>query len=163
MGLMKCPRCELNYIHEDEQFCNICRRNMKGEKDEVEEMQNMCLECGENHALKGKELCAYCLGERKRREKLEALMDKPAELDVELTQLDEIDVPANSDIPSEDLREMHEEFGDDEEGNEEEDEESPDDEELDEELEEEYEILLGGDGLLDDLLDDDEDEDDEDE
>ena len=31
MGLRKCPRCELNYIRDDEQLCNVCKRHMKGE------------------------------------------------------------------------------------------------------------------------------------
>ncbi len=113
MVLQKCPRCELNYIREDEKYCNVCRREIKGEKDDTEELQNLCMECGENNALKGQELCAYCLGEKRRREKLETLMEQPtAELDVELTQLDEIDVPTNADIPSEDLQEIHKEFAD---------------------------------------------------
>lgn len=156
MGLVKCPRCELNYIQGDEQFCNICRRSMKGEKDEVEELQNICLECGENRALKGKEYCAYCLGERKRREKLEALLDTPAEMDVELTQLDEIDMPTNSDIPSEDLQELDEEFGDDEEETEN---EEPVDS-LDEDLDDDFDYLLDDNDddelLFDENMDDDE-------
>lgn len=113
MGLKKCPRCELNYMQEDEKYCNVCARQMKGERDDSEEQ--LCSECGENRALKGRDLCAYCLGEKKRREKLEALMDRPAEMGMELTQLDEIDVPTNTDIPSEDLQEIHKEFGDEEE------------------------------------------------
>ena len=32
MGLRKCPRCELNYIRDDEQLCNVCKRHMKGER-----------------------------------------------------------------------------------------------------------------------------------
>ena len=29
MALRKCPRCELNYIKDDEKYCNVCRREMK--------------------------------------------------------------------------------------------------------------------------------------
>ena len=38
MKLVKCPRCELNYITENEKYCKVCLREMKGEspKDEVE-------------------------------------------------------------------------------------------------------------------------------
>ena len=118
MGLHKCPRCELNYIRDDEKYCNVCRRQMKGEADDSEDMQNICLECGENPALAGQELCGYCMSERRRREKMETLMEQPTPIAMDMTQLDEIDVPLSSDIPSEDLQEIHKEFGDgeDEEG-----------------------------------------------
>ena len=45
MTLTKCPRCELNYILDGEQYCKICRMEMKGEpvRDEIE----MCTVCGE--------------------------------------------------------------------------------------------------------------------
>ena len=29
MALRKCPKCELNYIREGEQYCNLCMRAMK--------------------------------------------------------------------------------------------------------------------------------------
>ena len=35
MGLRKCPRCELNYIRDDEQLCNVCKRHMKGGADDL--------------------------------------------------------------------------------------------------------------------------------
>jgi hypothetical protein len=112
MGLRKCPRCELNYIKDDEKYCNVCRREMKGEADDSEDMQNICIECGENPALNGQELCAYCLSERRRREKMETLMEQPTPIAMDMTQLDEIDVPLSTDIPTEDLQEIHKEFGD---------------------------------------------------
>lgn len=127
MGLHKCPRCELNYIRDDEKYCNVCRRQMKGESDDAEEMQNLCLECGENPAVAGQELCGYCLSERRRREKMEKLMDQPTQIAMDMTQLDEIDVPLSSDIPSEDLQEMHKEFGDDDDTADDEEELKPDD------------------------------------
>lgn len=45
MKLVKCPRCELNYITENEKYCKVCLREMKGEspKDEVE----LCSVCNE--------------------------------------------------------------------------------------------------------------------
>ncbi|MBR3381926.1 MAG: hypothetical protein IKG85_02660 [Clostridia bacterium] len=61
MGLRKCPRCELNYIKDDEKLCNVCRRSAKL-SDESEE-ETVCIECGEHPALKGKELCAECYRE----------------------------------------------------------------------------------------------------
>ena len=31
MKLVKCPRCDLNYIQETEKYCKVCLREMKGE------------------------------------------------------------------------------------------------------------------------------------
>jgi len=68
MGLKKCPKCELNYIKEEEKFCHVCR----GAKVvRSEETQAMCSECGENPAFKNTGLCLECLKEQRRREWLE--------------------------------------------------------------------------------------------
>ncbi|MBQ3849565.1 MAG: hypothetical protein IKH21_03795 [Clostridia bacterium] len=61
MGLKKCPRCELNYIKDDEKLCNVCKRSAKLSNESEEEA--MCIECGEHPALKGKELCSECYRE----------------------------------------------------------------------------------------------------
>jgi hypothetical protein len=79
MALHKCPKCELNYIREGEEFCEVCTREMKrvqarirqtdedGEETEV----IMCSECGEQPAARGGELCLSCLKEKKRQVVLE--------------------------------------------------------------------------------------------
>ncbi|MBQ6398596.1 MAG: hypothetical protein IJI21_00585 [Clostridia bacterium] len=61
MKLVKCPRCDLNYIREDEKYCKICLRELKGEKheDEVE----LCSICNEAPVLPGKDVCLFCLKE----------------------------------------------------------------------------------------------------
>lgn len=61
MTLVKCPRCDLNYITEDQKYCKVCLREMKGEslEDEVE----MCSICNEAPALPGKDVCLFCLKE----------------------------------------------------------------------------------------------------
>ncbi len=137
MGLRKCPRCELNYIREDEKFCNVCRREIIGETDETEEIQNLCQECGENPAALGQELCTYCLNERRRRQKLQNLMAHPPKIEVDMTQLDEIDVPISNDIPSDDLQDIHKEFGDDSQDDEEDDETDSESDEAEIEFDEE--------------------------
>lgn len=63
MGLRKCPRCELNYIRDDEKYCNVCKREMKGEPD-VEDGVVLCIECGENPVVKGSDLARFALGRR---------------------------------------------------------------------------------------------------
>ena len=61
MALIKCPRCELNYIQDTEGYCKICKREMKGEvqREEIE----MCTICNEAPALPGKDACLFCLKE----------------------------------------------------------------------------------------------------
>ena len=61
MGFIKCPRCELNYIREEEQFCSVCKREMRGE--EQEELVELCSVCGENPVMPGKDVCYACYKE----------------------------------------------------------------------------------------------------
>ena len=61
MQLIKCPRCDLNYIREDEKYCKICLRELKGEKN-VEEVE-LCSICNEEPALPGRDICLFCLKE----------------------------------------------------------------------------------------------------
>jgi hypothetical protein len=80
MALRKCPKCELNYIKDDEQYCNVCLRELKTavshhkQEDEDEEII-MCTECGEAPAVRGSDLCAECLKEAKRQTELENAAD----------------------------------------------------------------------------------------
>ena len=61
MNLVKCPRCDLNYIREGEKFCKICLQEMKGESrsEEIE----LCSICNEEPCLPGKDVCLFCLRE----------------------------------------------------------------------------------------------------
>ena len=45
MAFRKCPRCELNYITDDEKLCSVCRREVKGEPDH-NNVPELCAECG---------------------------------------------------------------------------------------------------------------------
>ena len=79
MALHKCPKCELNYIRDGEDFCDVCKREMKRAQargrhaeDETEDDEViMCTECGEAPAVRGSDLCAACLKEQKRQVELE--------------------------------------------------------------------------------------------
>ncbi|MEZ4509963.1 MAG: hypothetical protein R2912_02970 [Eubacteriales bacterium] len=89
MALHKCPKCELNYIREEEVYCEVCKREMKRalargvrmEEDEDEVV--LCSECGEKPAARGGEFCHACLKERKRQVVLEsaAALDDDDEYD----------------------------------------------------------------------------------
>ena len=61
MNLVKCPRCDLNYIREDEKYCKVCLQEMKGESrsEEIE----LCSICNEEPVLPGKDVCLFCLRE----------------------------------------------------------------------------------------------------
>lgn len=116
MGLIKCPRCELNYIQENEKCCNVCRRGMRDEPD-AEEL-TICPECGENPVVRGRELCAACLKEHLRQQKLDSIADAAENGDdLELTSVDgldemeEIDVSIQEDIPESEYDEIDREFG----------------------------------------------------
>ena len=61
MGFIKCPRCELNYIREEEQYCSVCKREMKGEVHE--DPFELCSICNENQVMPGKEVCLMCYKE----------------------------------------------------------------------------------------------------
>lgn len=59
--MKKCPRCELNYIADDEKLCKICIREIKGgqKQDEIEP----CSICNAAPALPGKDICLGCYKE----------------------------------------------------------------------------------------------------
>ncbi len=61
MNLVKCPRCDLNYILDGEKYCKVCQRELKGDSrdDEIE----LCSICNEEPALPGKDVCLFCLKE----------------------------------------------------------------------------------------------------
>ena len=61
MGFIKCPRCELNYIQEEEQYCSVCKREMKGEVHE--DPFELCSICNENPVMPGKDVCMVCYKE----------------------------------------------------------------------------------------------------
>ncbi|MHB1314411.1 MAG: hypothetical protein ACYCX2_02860 [Christensenellales bacterium] len=114
MGFVKCPRCELNYIKEDEKYCNVCKREMKGE-DLPEEIPDICVECNENPAVPGESLCLYCLREKRQLESMDKLddLERPAsevlELD-DVSGLSEIDIEDDEAIPPTELEVIDQEL-----------------------------------------------------
>lgn len=113
MGFVKCPRCDLNYMQDTEQYCAVCRREIKG--DESEALFEMCSVCGENPVLPGKEMCLFCLKELgKAQEETsdveEAVTDESAlELD-STSNMDEIELDMDNDIPQNEFGEISREL-----------------------------------------------------
>ncbi len=110
MRLIKCPRCELNYIAEGEGYCKICKREMKGESQQ-EEIE-LCTVCNEAPALPGKDICLFCLKEmnanndRPDGEDEEVRVDE-ASLDIDpVSSMDEIIPEIDEDIPAREFDEI---------------------------------------------------------
>ena len=68
---IKCPRCELNYILEGEDYCNVCKNEMKhhSESDYDEELldfddMDLCPVCGQNYIKEDQSMCDECKKKR---------------------------------------------------------------------------------------------------
>ena len=132
MRLIKCPRCELNYITEDEGYCKVCKREMRGERqrDEIE----MCTVCNEAPALPGKDVCLFCLKEMNeessREEEENGVRVDEAALSIDpVSGMDEIIPEMDEDIPEREYNEIENDLSLEEMG---EDEDEDDDDEEDE-------------------------------
>ncbi len=110
MKLLKCPRCDLNYIREDEKYCKICLQEMKGESrsEEIE----LCSICNEEPALPGKDVCLFCLREMNKSNSTEET-DTGAETEsVDTTTIGDMDAVSGMDeIIPEVEEEKTDEFG----------------------------------------------------
>lgn len=62
MKYNRCSRCELNYVREDERYCEICKREMSGKYGEVEVHieDNICPYCEKNKLELDEEMCSFC-------------------------------------------------------------------------------------------------------
>ncbi len=131
MGLIKCPRCELNYIQEDEGYCKICKREMKGESrtDEIE----MCTVCNEAPALPGKDVCLFCLKEMNANNHMDDDNENDgrvgeASLGIDpVSSMDEIIPEIDEDIPAREYDEIESDLSLDEMGEDEEEENEEED------------------------------------
>ena len=72
MGWIKCPRCDLNYIKEGEEYCDVCKAELKkgpqlvfaiDDEDETEAM-DLCPVCHQNYIKPGEKMCAKCAEEQ---------------------------------------------------------------------------------------------------
>ena len=119
MKLVKCPRCDLNYIPEGEKLCKVCQRELKGNsrEDEIE----LCSICNEAPALPGKDVCLFCLKEMNKSNSQpdDDSLDTAENVDASnigdmdaVSAMDEIipDMAENSDIPSQEFGEIENEL-----------------------------------------------------
>ena len=118
MGLIKCPRCELNYMLDTEKFCSVCRREVRGESEQFEILE-LCPECGENPVAPGQELCAYCLKELTQRasetQSEEGVVTDASDIGIDsVSTMDEIELDIDESIDGESFDDDKDFFGDDE-------------------------------------------------
>ena len=101
MGFIKCPRCELNYISEEEQFCSVCKREMKGESRE--DPFELCSICNENPVMPGKDVCLLCYKEMNQQQGLrddESIdSDERADVSLDMEDVSEMDEIALDSMP----------------------------------------------------------------
>ena len=129
MALVKCPRCELNYMNDTDKMCSVCRREVRGESEQFE-LVELCSECGENPVVPGQELCAFCLKEQARRDSMdtdETIEREPTSIEIDsVSTMDEIELDIGGDLDDE-VFEDNPDFSDD-------DDEDKDDEEEEEDI-----------------------------
>ena len=106
MGFIKCPRCELNYIREEELYCPVCKREMKGEAHD--DPFELCSICNENPVMPGKDVCYMCYKEMNQQQGLrddaiEEQENPDVSLDMEdVSEMEEIELEAlPEDMPEE--------------------------------------------------------------
>ena len=95
MKLVKCPRCDLNYIREDEKYCKICLQEMKGESrsEEIE----LCSICNEEPVLPGRDVCLFCLREMNKSNNAEENDSETETESVDTTTIGDMDAVSGMD------------------------------------------------------------------
>ncbi len=126
--MKKCPRCELNYIADDEKLCKICIREIKGgqKQDDIE----MCSICNAAPALPGNDICLGCYKELHNQQSSDRKRSISVDEEIELSSastMDEIIPNVKDDIEQESFADddelsletiMEEEDGDEDEDDE---------------------------------------------
>jgi len=127
MVFVKCPKCELNYMDENDKECRVCYREIHG--TDMPEETELCTVCNEAPVMPGKDVCAFCFKEMTS-EKVASEDIEPISVEDEtVSTMDEI-VPDNSDgeIPEPEFREIDKDLSLEELEEKEEDANDPEDE-----------------------------------
>ncbi len=97
----KCPRCELNYKKDDEQYCPICTKEMMGKEDTSD--FDVCILCGSPNVVDGENLCENCLNKKNREDE----MQKREEFEVSIDGYSDL---IDTDIPDCDLETINDDM-----------------------------------------------------
>ena len=86
MGYVKCPRCDLNYISEEQEYCDVCKAELKkgpkllfanDDEEEIDpEATELCPICKQNYIRANEEMCKACRDEAGARRDDEMDVDK---------------------------------------------------------------------------------------
>ncbi len=60
MKYKKCPRCELNYILQEEDICKVCKDEINNVKSIFDCDENVCPFCGVNVIGNDETMCKEC-------------------------------------------------------------------------------------------------------
>ncbi len=87
--MKRCPRCELNYIADDDKLCKVCIREIKGgqKQDEIEP----CSICSAAPALPGKDVCLGCYKELTDQQKSDHKRASSVDEEIELSSASTMD------------------------------------------------------------------------
>ena len=114
MNLVKCPRCDLNYILDTEKLCKVCLREMKG--NHVEDDMELCSVCNAAPALPGHDVCLSCLKEMSSSTSDESVEENQAVVDEStiglnsMSSMDEIIPQIHEEIPENEFGDIESEL-----------------------------------------------------
>ena len=114
MNLVKCPRCDLNYILDTEKLCKVCLREMKG--SHVEDEMELCSVCNAAPALPGRDVCLSCLKEMTSNNSDESVEETQTVVDEStiglnsMSSMDEIIPQIHEDIPENEFGDIESEL-----------------------------------------------------
>lgn len=79
---IKCPRCELNYIRRNEEYCQVCKAELKigpqlifAIDEEDEDNQILCPRCKQNYIDASEKMCDQC------REEIDLTTEKEVDME----------------------------------------------------------------------------------
>ena len=96
---IKCPRCELNYIKNTDNYCHVCLTELKlaGESTSNDEELELCPICGQNFISPEQKMCEDCSMQKGIDLEYDDDMDEQDERDVKEEDSWEDDDLVNSD------------------------------------------------------------------
>ena len=105
MVFIKCPKCELNYMDENDKECKVCYREIHG--TDMPEENELCTVCNEAPVMSGKDVCSFCFKELSSEKAVSEDIEHISVEDDSVSTMDEI-VPdiSDGDIPEPELREI---------------------------------------------------------
>ncbi|MCL2629900.1 MAG: hypothetical protein FWD49_00065 [Firmicutes bacterium] len=154
----KCPRCEINYIPYETDYCEVCKLEMRGLNFHIdlddEGEGELCPRCKQNYLGDGEKYCEHCADaiDKRKKTEVEEWEDTVTPAEDELLEGDPLDddILPPDEVSLEEFKEEEESF---------EEEEFEDEENMESEIDPDLD-LDGMDGLLDEDEDEDDDEDD---